>query len=341
MKKLLWALLVVALVYVPASTGANARRKLADLAVTKVVVKQLPGDPPYVVEDESGHTPGFAVFVTIRNIGKIASKSSSTRLAFERLGGSRVRAWTRRLSPLRPRATYVMRFEVALDRGGAPPLGMFRVVATANITKTFIEDRNNNEGTPGPLLPVIAHQWKAVDLQTSESVSDGSGLPGSLLTDATKVCAPADCGRSFVFRFSTFDEAAKHFVYTPSGTVRGTASFVYAPLSCTGQGSAVSGPKDWPGSFWLDDFLDDYDVSVEVKSVAIPPDPFWVDCNGTRALQVQWAWQDLETYVGDGQVPRTDSPYSTTVTGHTEKTGVGGVTTKWQWTLQADVPGAG
>ncbi len=343
MKKSLWgALLVFALVYVPASaSGAGQRRVLADLKVMKVEIKQLPGDPPYVVEDEQGHTPGFAVFVTIRNIGKGTAKASSTGLDIERLGGSRVRGLARRVARLRPKATYVSRFVVDLDfNGRPPPLGVLRVVATANVSKTFIEDRSNNELDAKHLLPVIAHQWKAFDLMTTESLSNVFGLPGSLMTDATRVCPEVDCGRYFVFRFSTFDEASKHFVYTPSGTVRASASFLYAPLSCTGQGSAVSGPRDWPGSLWIDDGLDYYNASVGVKSIAPPPDRFWVDCMGTPTLQVEWAWQDLLTYVGDKQFPRTDSPYSTRLTGHTEKTSVAGVTTTWQWTLRADVPGA-
>jgi hypothetical protein len=62
---------------------------------------------------------------------------------------------------------------------------------------------------------------------------------------------------------------------------------------------------------------------------------------GTPALQFEWTWQALETFVGEGKTPETPSPYSTRLTGHTERpTGPGNNTTTWQWTFRADVPGA-
>lgn len=65
-----------------------------------------------------------------------------------------------------------------------------------------------------------------------------------------------------------------------------------------------------------------------------------ITCNGNPALQLEWAFQDLSTYVGLKQTPRTDSPYDTKLTGHKEETSVAGVKTTWQWTFKAGVPGA-
>lgn len=67
----------------------------------------------------------------------------------------------------------------------------------------------------------------------SQSIAS-PGFPGALMTSATKVCRNVDCMADFVMRFSTFDETSKHFVYTPSGTVRAIWSYFYTPLSCTG-----------------------------------------------------------------------------------------------------------
>lgn len=70
-----------------------------------------------------------------------------------------------------------------------------------------------------------------------------------------------------------------------------------------------------------------------------PPARGVVTCMGKPALQVEWAFRALDTYLGGTKVPRTDSPYDTMLEGHTEETS-GSVKTTWQRTFQADVPGA-
>jgi hypothetical protein len=54
---------------------------------------------------------------------------------------------------------------------------------------------------------------------------------------------------------------------------------------------------------------------------------------------MQWAYQTLAAFVGEGQEPRTPLPSATKLTGHTEKQTVGNATTTRQWTFQADVSG--
>lgn len=335
------ALLLLTLACVPASTaGPQKLKPLADLAVTNIVVKQLPGEPPYVIENQQGHTPGFAVYVTIRNVGTAQSKGCIVALDFTKIGRTVVRGLTRYLQPLRPRATHVLRFAVALDAHRAPPLGLLQIRAKADVGKVVREpDEDNNTRYASHLLPVIAEQWKATDFMVTENL-DNVGFPGALVTDATKVCLKADCGRDFVFRFSTFDESSKHFEYIPSGTVRANWSYLYAPLNCTGSANEVRGPRDWPGSFWIDSELDYYDAAIDIKNTVSPPARGVITCNGNPALQLEWAFQDLSTYVGLKQTPRTDSPYDTKLTGHKEETSVAGVKTTWQWTFKADVPGA-
>jgi hypothetical protein len=338
MKKWLLALLVLALVHVPASAGG--KKNWPDLAVTKVVLKQLPGDPPYVIEDEKGHTPGFAAFVTIRNVGKATARSSSVALEFTRIGGTRIRGLSRHLPPLRPKATHVLRFAVDLDFQRHPPLGLLRVEARADSSRVVQEtdDRNNTKDAPH-LLPVIAHQWKVSDFMITQTLN-GATLPDSLATQSTKVGCVATCS-GFVFRFSTFDEASKEFEYVPSGAVLASFGYSYAPLQCTGSASDNATKDPWPGSFWIDSELDRYYATVEVRDVEPPPARAVVNCMGNPTLQVEWNWENLATYVGERKFVDVPSPYDTRLTGHTEKpTGIGNNTTTWQWTFKADVPGA-
>jgi len=337
--KSLWLVPVLALVCVPASAGSVVKKKLwPDLVVTKIEIKQLPGEPPYVIEDESGHTPGFAAYVTIRNIGKAKAKGSSVGLDFSKIGNDRIRGLARHLPAMRPKATHVLKFEVDLDFKRKPPIGLLLVKATADISKAVQEsDEDNNALHRHGFLPVIAHQWKATDFLVHSDLSN-LGFQGAVAGSATRAGCVA-CNDVLRFRFSTFDEASKHFVYTPTGPVNADFSYAYTPLSCLGSASENATKDAWPGSFWLDAGLDKYDAVVDIPSVEPPPARAQIYCMGQPVLQLEWAWHALETYVGDGVVPDVPSPYDTQLTGHKERT-IGSDTTTWQWTFKADVPGA-
>jgi hypothetical protein len=330
---------IAALLLAPAGATA-ARRAAPDLVVTKIVIRQLPGDPPYVVEDEAGHTPGFAVRVTTKNIGRAVAKRSRTRLEFSTLGGARVHAATEPVPKLRPSASHVSVFEVDLGAAGRPPLGLLKTAAYADAIGTVNESRESNNRRLAPLLPVIARQWKVLDFMVTEDLS-GAAFPGALMTDFTKACWQVDCGRYFVFRFSTFDEAAKTFEYVPEGTVRAGWDYSYPPLQCTGHAAEIRGPKQWPGHLEIDSGLDWYEGLVDVRVAEAPPAHGGIVCPGApQPVEVEWAFQNLVTYVGERQHAAMPSPSATKLTGHTEGTGMGNAQTTWQWTFQADVPGS-
>src|SRR5690242_304608 len=86
------ALLLTIGLTLPSSAAAKKKKKKAwpNLVITHLAIKQLPGDPPYVLEDESGHTPGFVVDVTTENIGRAVAKRSRTQLEFTEMNGTNV-----------------------------------------------------------------------------------------------------------------------------------------------------------------------------------------------------------------------------------------------------------
>lgn len=329
---------VVALMAVPA-TGQAARKQVPDLAVTKLAVKQLPGDPPYLVKDSSGHTPGFVVRATTKNIGRVASKPSRTKLELSMLGGQAVHATTERVPKLKPHASHVSVFKVDLS-ATPPPLGLLRAVASADGARSVQEIDEQNNARTAPLIPVIAQQWKVLDFMTTDDLS-GTSFPGALESHFTKACWQVDCGRYFVFRFSTFDETAKAFEYVPEGTIRAGWQYLYPPLNCTGNATEVRGPKTWPGQLLIGGDLDWYDGDIDVPAAEAPPAKGQIACPGSpTAVPVEWAFQPLATFVGEGERPTTPGPSATKLTGHTERMNVGNTKTTWQWTFQADVPGS-
>jgi hypothetical protein len=320
-----------------APAGAAARRAAPDLVVTKIVIRQLPGAPPYVVEDEGGHTPGFVVKVTTKNTGRAAAKRSRTKLEFSTLGGTHLHAMTEAVPKLRPGASHVSVFEVDL---GGPPLGLLKTAAYADSVGTVNESKESNNRRLAPLLPVIAHQWKVLDFMVTEDLS-ATAFPGALTTDFTKACWQVDCGRNFVFRFSSFDESAKAFEYVPDGTIRAGWNYLYPPLQCTGQAAEIRGPKQWPGHLEINGQLDWYKAVIDVPAAEPPPAHGGITCPGApQPVEVEWAFQNLETYVGEVPHPAMPSPSATKLTGHTEGNRLGNIKTTWQWTFQADVPGA-
>src|SRR6476659_4124800 len=208
------AMLMSIALSLPSSAAAKKKRKqFPDLVITRFEVKQLPGNPPYVLEDESGHTPGFIVNVRTQNIGHAIAGRSVTKLEIETTGGQHVRSLVAHIRALDPTEFSGKGFRVDLDFNGAPPLGLLRVVAIANESGSVDEGKVNERNNRHPakhLLPVVAHSWKAPDLETSENLSQG-GFPGSLMTDTTQACPPSDCSdKPLTLRFSTFNEAATH-----------------------------------------------------------------------------------------------------------------------------------
>jgi hypothetical protein len=334
------ALLPVAVLMAMPAAGLAKRRFAPDLVVTKIAIKQLPGDPPYVIEDTAGHTPGFVVRVTIKNVGRATAKRSRTKLEFTTLGGAPVRGMSDPAPKLKPHASHTHVFKVDLSETRHPPLGLLKTIAMADGAETVHEVREHNNTAQAAHLPVIAQQWKVLDFMTTQDLN-GSTLPGSLATTFTKTCLQVDCGRFFVFRFSTFDEAAKDFMYLPDGTIRGGWDYVYTPLRCTGHAAEAGGPRTWPGHLAIDDALDSYEGEIDVPDVAAPPARGQIACAGSpQTIPVEWGFQNLLTFVGEKQRPRMPAPSATKLTGNTERQTIGTNKTRWQWTFQADVPGA-
>jgi hypothetical protein len=330
---------IAVLVAVPA-TGSAARRSFPDLVVKKITIKRLPGQPPYVVEDAAGHTRAFVVDVITKNIGRAESKLSRTKLEFTTVGGRQVRGMTERVPKLKPGASHTIVFEVDLSETRHPPLGLLKVFGSADSVGTVQEVNEQNNTRHASLLPVIAEQWKVLDFMITQDLS-GASFPGALESEFTKTCWQADCGRFFVFRFSAFDEAAKVFKYVPEGTIRAGWQYLYPPLQCTGNANEIRGPKTWPGQLLIESTLDWYDAAIEVHAAEAPPARGSINCPGSPVgIQQEWAFQDLQTFVGERQHVDMPSPYETKLTGHTEKQTIAKNKSTWQWTFQADVPGA-
>jgi hypothetical protein len=131
------------------------------------------------------------------------------------------------------------------------------------------------------------------------------------------------------------------FQYVPEGTIRAGWEYDYPPQQCTGQAAEARGPRQWPGHLEIDENLAWHDGVVDVKDVAEPPAHGQILCPGSPfPVEVEWAFQNLETYVGEGRHASMPSPTATKLPGHTDGTNAGNIKTTWQWTFQADVPGA-
>lgn len=75
-------LLVAAALMLPSAAGAN-RVGEPDLVISKIVVSELPGTPPYIVVDQRDAAPGFIVRVVTTNVGSASTrKQSLTELSF-------------------------------------------------------------------------------------------------------------------------------------------------------------------------------------------------------------------------------------------------------------------
>jgi hypothetical protein len=320
----------------PSSAAAKKKKPkpkhLPDLVIRDLKLEQLPGNPPYVRENESGHTSGFTVSFRVMNIGRAKAGPSEAEVVIDTVGGRHIRTRGKPIRSLDPGEWSGKGIKVDLDYEKPPPLGLLKVVAIANATDSVEEsDTTNNKKPAKHLLPVIADTWKAVDLETYESLPY-PGFPGSLMTDTTQASA-------LTFLFSTFDEASKHFEYVPTGELAAGWHFNYDGngLHCTGDTSETRGPKDWPGSFWLNSALDRYDATVDVSDEP-PPARGEIVCNGVPSLQVEWRLQSLETNIGTGLTPRMPATDCTRLSASHQEPIVGGGTTTWQWQLQAVVP---
>src|SRR5437899_3919848 len=140
-----------------ASANRHHRHRFPDLKITQFEIKRLPGEPPYVIEDESGHTPEFVVRVRTENVGNGSTKKESkTGLEVTTLNGTPLFEDSKPIRILDPGESSGKTFKVKLDSHVVPPLGLLRVVATANVTRTVYEpDHANNERHAKHLLPVI------------------------------------------------------------------------------------------------------------------------------------------------------------------------------------------
>ncbi len=312
----------------PSSAAAAKKFTAPDLVIKKIVIKRLPGDPPYIAVDHSGAAPGFVVQAVTRNIGGAPAKRFRTQLEFQTLGGKPVHGMSEAVRDLAPRTNHVSVFKVD---SLFPPLGLLKAVVTADPVNTVHELNEDNNTLSAGLIPVVAREWKVMDFMTT---SDGgaSVFPGSLESSATKALD------GFIFRFSQFNETAKRFEYVPDGTLGASFDYVYAPLSCIGHGGTQVPNRQWPGYLRLEDDLTSYDALVQTNDQ--PVQMATITCMGQNGFPVQWTFQDLVSFAGVKMHPQM-SPSDTKLTGLKTVPGLGpGMTTTYQWTFKADVPGS-
>lgn len=328
---------VASLMLLPASAAAARVRCLPDLVIASIVVKQLPGTPPYIVVDSDGTGSGFVVDVVTRNKSRTCpAKRSRTELQFVTRHGTTVHGESLPVPALAPTARHTSKFKIDDLR---PPLGWLYTEAQADVVGTVQElDNRNNTGKwrfklgPGEwrsYIPVIARQWKAIVFRITEN-QGSSFFPGGVTVYTTQG------GQNLVFRFSTFDEAKQQFEYFPSGTIQTAWDFSYPPADCSGHAGTSKPSRHWPGHLWLDNDLFQYDGFVQLNDEQGGTGT--ISCQGKAVLPAHWGWQDLETFIAPQTFPEM-SPSDTRLTGQTIKNEAGVVTT-WSWTFQADVPGA-
>jgi hypothetical protein len=70
----------------PAGAATVPRASLPDLVITMIVVRELPGTPPYIAIDEATRAPGFVVKVVTKNIGDATAGGSVTDLKLQEQG---------------------------------------------------------------------------------------------------------------------------------------------------------------------------------------------------------------------------------------------------------------
>jgi hypothetical protein len=306
-----------------ASAGSAAAATQAvlrpDLIVTMIVVLELPGNPPYIVVDESTHAPGFMVKVVTKNVGTATAPASVTELKLQQAGETR---WEKQetVGKLTPGMFRTSTFVV--DTLKADP-GMLHAVATADATNKIRElNDKNNTRTRRP-IPVIPRDWKVVTFRTA--VNPGGGL--SVTTQTAS---------GFYYRFSRFDKSKKWFVYKGYGQVNDQADLVGA--GCAGHGRAHDSQDPWPGTdseLVIRGDLSGYSAGVDTTGE--PGEHLTVTCTGGAKFSYPYGWNSLVTWVGTHSFPsmKTDA---TTLDGEGKALTPAGPA-KFTWIFNARVSG--
>jgi CARDB len=300
----------------PASAAAQATPR-PDLIITMIVVKKLPGPPPYIVVDEATRAPGFEVKVVTKNVGDETAGQSVTDLKLEEDGET---LWGKldtvgRLTPGMYRtSTYVV------DDLKANP-GLLHAVATADFTMKIREsNEKNNTKTRKPPIPVIPRDWKVTTFRAT--LNPGGGV--SITTQAAS---------GFNYRFSRFDDSRKAFVYKAYGQINDKSDFVGG--GCVGHGSTHDSQDPWPGELDIMDDLSKYTARVDTHSE--PALTYTVTCTGNVQFTETWGWVNLLTWTGAHSFPSM-KPDDITLSGEGDAATPAGPI-KFTWDFVARVSG--
>jgi hypothetical protein len=291
------------------STAAAAH---ARVVVTKIVVKQLPGPPPYIVLDESSTAmTGFVVEVTVQNTGTVKSHRTVTDLLLEQRGRTKW-AKTASVRPLQPGHKHKSKFtidNVKLDPGFVLP------VATADV-------RHGGHMRRGHQMPVVPRDWNVSAFQTNVSLP--SGVSGATQTT-----------NGFYYRLTRFD--GSEFLYSGYGQIQTVANFSQG--SCTGHGSDTKTHSPWPGGsdseLAVKANLSQYSAGIVTDTET--PLTFTVTCSPTTSFPLQEPWVNLVTWENDHSWI-TMQPYQISLDGDGKATIAVGKAT-YHWVLHARISG--
>ena len=308
-----------------ASSAAAAAKSApgANLVIKIKAIKQLPGDPPYITLDESARAPGFVVTFSVQNKGGRASGKAVIALALEQKGRSK---WFKDdFIELRAHSKpKTVSWKVDNLRAD---LGFLTPTATVKWATTNKHQRSDSDSADP--IPVIARDWNVSSFQTRINVG-GTGPSGQTQADG-----------KLMYRFSSFDEADKEFVYKPYGQLTNQARYNGGGCSGSASESKDMGLSPWPGDtseLMIKGSLTQYNAGVEARDQ--PAVNVNVTCPtlGNFSFPVQVPWENLETFNGSPNFPRM-SPDQTTLTGQGSKmTPVGEL--KFLWTFNARLSGA-
>jgi hypothetical protein len=324
------AVVVLGPLAAPAAAKGKRQPGTPVLAITKIAIKELPGDPPYILLDESSRAPAFSVAVSVENDGGRPSGKSVVAVTLEEKG-KRKFFDDKFIDPLSPKTRKSKPKVVTLEVNNLQAdLGFLKATATVKWSPSAKHpDRVHTVSESAPPIPVVAKDWNVSSFHTSVNVG-GDGPSSDTNADGT-----------LQYRFLRFDESEQAFIYRAWGQV--TVQGRYNAGGCSGSGSANDTQSPWPGpgtesELAIKHTLTQYSAGVVTKTEK--PVTFNATCPalGNFSMPVTVPWENLETFTGSGGLPAM-TPDQTTLTDEGSKPSpVGDV--KFQWTFNARLSGA-
>lgn len=300
------------------SSTTFAAARGPDLVITQIILKELPGDPPYIVVNHNDIAPNFIVKVTTKNIGNENAGRSIARLEINNNITTRIYRDAESVGPLTPGMYRRSTFHV---NGLEPHLGHVDFQAAADVSNRVHETREHNNSKGAHLTLVVARIWKATQFQTK--VTYAGGLPEVGVTKTAN---------GFYFQLEPGRSGRRIFHYQPYGTVQATFDETGA---CTAHGQDSETKNPWIAANFELILPNRYAAYMATAQHPVETVPLY--CEGQFVGNQGWSWSDLETVVDDqDNYVASMNLEDTQLTDHFEKdTPAGHV--NWNWTFDADV----